>query len=109
MEEGKGEVKHIVLAKFKDEMSETQIEESIKQYANLVNLVPSMKSFRWGKDLSIENMHQGFTHIFESTFESTEGIAEYLPHPDHVEYGNKLRSQVEKVLVVDYMPSKVQL
>ncbi|KAL3829313.1 hypothetical protein ACJIZ3_018115 [Penstemon smallii] len=109
MEEGKGEVKHIVLAKFKDEMSEAQIEESIKQYANLVNLVPSMKSFRWGKDVSIENMHQGFTHIFESTFESTEGIAEYLPHPDHVEYGNKLRSQVEKILVVDYKPTKVQL
>ncbi|KAK4478358.1 hypothetical protein RD792_017648 [Penstemon davidsonii] len=109
MEEGKGEVKHILLAKFKEDLSEEQIDEYIKQYANLVNLVPSMKAFRWGKDVSVENLHQGFTHVFESTFESTEGIAEYVSHPDHVEYANKLLPQLEKVLVVDYKPSKVHL
>ncbi|KAL3812239.1 hypothetical protein ACJIZ3_013507 [Penstemon smallii] len=107
MEEGKGEVKHILLAKFKEDLSEEQIDEYIKQYANLVNLVPSMKAFRWGKDVSVENLHQGFTHVFESTFESTEGIAEYISHPDHVEYANKLLPQLDKVLVVDYKPSKV--
>lgn len=58
--------------------------------------------------MSAENMHQGFTHIFESTFESTEGIAEYVAHPDHVEYANKLLPQLEKVIVVDYKPTKVQ-
>ncbi|PIN23264.1 hypothetical protein CDL12_04030 [Handroanthus impetiginosus] len=109
MEESKGEVKHILLAKFKEGLSEEQIEDYIKQYANLVNLVPSMKAFRWGKDVSIENLHQGFTHVFESTFESTQGIAEYISHPDHLEYANKLLPQLEKVLVVDYKPTKVQL
>lgn len=47
MEEAKGEVKHILIAKFKDGTSEVQIEEYIKEYANLVNLVPSMKAFHW--------------------------------------------------------------
>ncbi|KAI3459183.1 hypothetical protein Pfo_015846 [Paulownia fortunei] len=109
MEEVKGEVKHIVLAKFKEGISEEQIEEYIKQYANLVNLVPSMKAFRWGKDVSVENLNQGFTHVFESTFESTEGIAEYVSHPHHVEYANILLAQLEKIVVVDYKPTKVQL
>ncbi|CAI9762590.1 unnamed protein product [Fraxinus pennsylvanica] len=108
MEEGKV-VKHILLAKFKDGLSEEQIEEIIKGYASLVNLVPSMKAFRWGKDVSIENMHQGFTHVFESTFESTEGIAEYVTHADHVKYANMLLPQLEKVIVVDYKPTAVQL
>ncbi|KZV54883.1 hypothetical protein F511_35958 [Dorcoceras hygrometricum] len=108
MEEAKGEVKHILIAKFKDGISEEQIEEYIKEYANLVNLVPSMKAFQWGKDVSAENLHQGFTHVFESTFESTEGVAEYVAHPDHAEYANKLLPQLEKVIVVDYKPTKVK-
>ncbi|GER34200.1 stress responsive A/B Barrel Domain [Striga asiatica] len=109
MGEVNGEVKHILLAKFKEGISEEQIEEYIKQYANLVNLIPSMKAFKWGKDVSAENLHQGFTHIFESTFESTEGVAEYVAHPDHVEFANRLLPEFEKVIVVDYKPTKVQL
>lgn len=62
-----------------------------------------------GKDVSIENLHQGFTHVFESSFESTQGIAEYIDHRDHVEFANKLLPQLEKVLVIDYKPTKVQL
>ncbi|KAG8390073.1 hypothetical protein BUALT_Bualt01G0045500 [Buddleja alternifolia] len=109
MEEGKGEVKHILLVKFKDGVTEQQIEELTKQFATLVHLVPSMKAFKWGKDVSIENMHQGFTRVFESTFESTEGIAEYIDHPDHVAFANRLRPQMENYLVVDYKPTTVQL
>nr|GMD80684.1 stress-response A/B barrel domain-containing protein HS1 [Ipomoea batatas] len=103
------EVKHIVLGKFKDGIPQEEIDQLIKQYANLVNLIQPMKSFRWGKDVSIENLHQGFTHVFESTFESCEGVAEYIAHPDHVQYANKLLPQLEKVLIIDYKPASVQL
>lgn len=47
MEEAKGVVKHILLAKFKDEISPEKIEELIKRYANLVNLIHPMKAFHW--------------------------------------------------------------
>lgn len=62
-----------------------------------------------GKDVSIENLHQGFTHIFESTFESTEGVAEYVAHPAHVEYANLFLANLEKVLVIDYKPTTVRV
>ncbi|XP_004239884.1 stress-response A/B barrel domain-containing protein HS1 [Solanum lycopersicum] len=105
MEGGKGGVvKHILLAKFKDGIPPEQIDQLIKQYANLVNLVEPMKAFQWGKDVSIENLHQGFTHVFESTFDSLEGVAEYIAHPVHVEYANTLLPQLEKFLIVDYKP-----
>jgi hypothetical protein len=58
-----------------------------------------------GTDVSIENMHQGFTHVFESTFESTEGVKEYIEHPAHVDYANELLPLMEKVLVIDYKPA----
>ncbi|WJX90907.1 Stress-response A/B barrel domain-containing protein hs1 [Trifolium repens] len=109
MAEAKGIVKHIVLAKFKDEITEELIDEQIKGYANLVNLIPQMKSFHWGKDVSAENLHQGFTHVFESTFDSVEAIAEYVAHPTHAEYANKFISSLEKVLIVDYKPTIVNL
>ncbi|KAL8268318.1 hypothetical protein R6Q59_002116 [Mikania micrantha] len=102
-----GEVKHILLAKFKDETSQEQIEDLIKGYANLVNQIEPMKSFRWGKDVSIENLHQGFTHVFESTFETTEGIAAYISHPIHVEFATVFLDHLDKVLVVDFKPTSV--
>ncbi|GMH29150.1 hypothetical protein Nepgr_030993 [Nepenthes gracilis] len=104
MEESKGTVKHVLLAKFKDGVSSDQVGQLIKGYANLINLIQPMKAFQWGKDVSIENLHQGFTHVFESTFESTEGIAEYLAHPAHVEFANAFLPCLEKVVVVDYKP-----
>ncbi|KAI3423352.1 Stress-response A/B barrel domain-containing protein [Psidium guajava] len=108
MEEAKGLVKHVLLAKFKDETPPDQIEQLIKGYANLVNLIEPMKSFHWGKDVSIENLHQGFTHVFESTFESTEGVAEYIGHPAHLEFANLFLSHLEKVIVIDYKPTIVR-
>ncbi|CAI9109803.1 OLC1v1009707C1 [Oldenlandia corymbosa var. corymbosa] len=102
---GGGIVKHILLAKFKDGVSEQQIEELIKGYFKLVDLIEPMKDLKWGKDVSAENLNQGFTHVFESTFESTQGVAEFIAHPAHVEYAKQLVPKLEKVLVVDFKPT----
>ncbi|XP_057546940.1 stress-response A/B barrel domain-containing protein HS1 [Amaranthus tricolor] len=108
MEEAKGVVKHVLLAKFKDDISPDKIEELIKAYADLVNHIQPMKAFQWGKDVSIENLQQGFTHVFESTFESTEGVAEYVSHPKHVEFANLFLGHCDKVIVIDYKPTTVR-
>ncbi|KAK1591950.1 hypothetical protein Q3G72_016507 [Acer saccharum] len=122
MEEAKGVVKHVVLGKFKEETTSDRIDELIKAYANLVTLIEPMKSFHCltffififitccnkGKDVSIENLHQGFTHIFESTFESTEGVAEYVAHPAHVEFANLFLSHLDQVLIFDYKPTTLR-
>ncbi|KAJ6816819.1 stress-response A/B barrel domain-containing protein HS1-like [Iris pallida] len=109
MEEAKGMVKHVLLAKFRDDVSPERVEELIKGYASLVPVIPTMKAFHWGKDVSIENLHQGFTHVFESTFESVEGIAEYISHPAHVEYANVFLAALDKVIIIDYKPTIVNL
>ncbi|CAL9095131.1 unnamed protein product [Musa acuminata subsp. burmannicoides] len=100
-------VKHVLLAKFKEEVSPEAVDDLIKGYANLVSLIPPMKAFHWGRDVSIENLHQGFTHVFESTFDGVEGIAEYIAHPAHVEFSNKFLPALEKVIVIDYAPTAV--
>ncbi|KAL3505588.1 hypothetical protein ACH5RR_030970 [Cinchona calisaya] len=40
------EVKQVVVAKFNDGVSEEQIEQITKVFANLLNLIPSIKAFR---------------------------------------------------------------
>lgn len=47
MEEAKGVVKHVLLAKFKDDVSQVRVEQLIKGYANLVSLIQPMKAFHW--------------------------------------------------------------
>ncbi|KAK3187750.1 hypothetical protein Dsin_027311 [Dipteronia sinensis] len=108
MEEAKGVVKHVVLVKFKEETTSDRIDELMKGCANLVTLIEPMKSCHWGKDVSIKNLHQGFTHIFESTFESMEGVAEYGTHPAHVEFAKLFLSHVDKFLIFDYKPTTLR-
>lgn len=40
-------VKHIVLARFKEEVTPERLDKLIRGYAALVDAVPSMKSFHW--------------------------------------------------------------
>ncbi|CAK9311541.1 unnamed protein product [Citrullus colocynthis] len=103
----KGVVMHILLVKFKEEIIQEQINDIINKYANLVNLIDSMKAFLWGRDVSIEDLHQGYTHIFESTFESKEGITEYIAHPAHIEFANLFLPTLEQIVAVDYRPTEL--
>ena len=102
---GGGVVKHLVIVQFKEDVTPERLDGLIRGYAGLVDKVPSMKAFHWGTDVSIENMHQGFTHVFESTFESTEGVKEYVYHPAHVEFATDFLGSTEKVLIIDFKPT----
>ncbi|XP_065868347.1 stress-response A/B barrel domain-containing protein HS1-like [Euphorbia lathyris] len=105
----KGVVKHIALAKFKEEIPADQVDQLIKGFANLVNLIPPLKAFHWGRDVSSENLHQGYTHVFECSFESMEGVAEYMAHPAHLDFAKVFVPALDNFIVIDYIPTLVQL
>ncbi|KAG0600878.1 hypothetical protein M758_11G068100 [Ceratodon purpureus] len=102
-----GTVKHILLLKFKDSVTPEQQSVLIEKYAALPNSISAMKGFEWGTDMSVENMHQGFTHVFISTFDSPEGRDEYLVHPVHEAFGKELLTNLDNALVVDFKPTVV--
>ncbi|PKA48912.1 putative protein Pop3 [Apostasia shenzhenica] len=108
MEVATGVVKHVLLAKFKENVPPETIEEHIMNWANLVNVIEPMKDFQWGTNVSKENKDEGYTHVFVSTFESTEAISEYLVHPAHVAFAQNSLQSLEKFLVVDYLPTTVK-
>lgn len=101
-------LKHVVLFKFKDGTSEQQIAELIEGYKALPVKIDVMKHFEWGKDASVENLHQGFTHCFITTFEGPAGRDAYIPHQAHQDYVKVLLPHLEQLLVLDFEPQIVK-
>jgi hypothetical protein len=95
-------LRHVVLFKFKDSATPAQVKEVEDAFRALPSKIKEIKSLEWGTNNSPEGLSQGFTHIFFVTFDSEEGRAIYLPHPDHKAFGKVLGPHLDKVLVADY-------
>ncbi|KAL3717541.1 hypothetical protein ACJRO7_009041 [Eucalyptus globulus] len=105
MDKAKGFMRRVLLVKFKAETAPDHVERFIKDYSNLVNLIESLKTWHMGNDVIIDNLHEGFTHVFELTFEDAEGAAAYVVHPAHLEFHERIAHLVEKTAMIDYKPT----
>ena len=71
-------------------------------FTQLTSKIEQIKGFEWGLNISPENLNKGFTHGFLLTFTSEKDRGLYLPHPDHIAFGEIIQPILEDVLVVDY-------
>ena len=99
-------LRHVVLFSFKAGSTPEQIKTVTDAFAALPKKIKEIKSFEWGTNNSPESLSQGFTHCFFVTFVSEKDRATYLPHADHVAFGDILRPILDKVLVIDYWAQK---
>ena len=82
--ETKGKLlRHVVLFKFKDASSASDIKKVEDAFAGLARKIPQIKQFEWGTNNSPENLNQGLTHCFLVTFSSEKERDAYLVHPEH--------------------------
>ena len=95
-------LRHVVLFKFKDASSETDVQKVIDAFRKLPEQIPQIADFEYGTDNSPEKLANGFTHCFLLTFRSEDDRAAYLPHPAHKRFGETLGPHLDKVLVIDY-------
>lgn len=95
-------LRHVVLFKFKDSASATEIAKVEAAFKALPSKINEIRGFEWGLNNSPEGLNQGFTHCYFLTFSSEADRAVYLPHPDHKAFGALLGPILDKVLVVDY-------
>ncbi|MEZ4902255.1 MAG: Dabb family protein [Spirosomataceae bacterium] len=99
-------LRHVVMFKFKDGTTTEQTKMVEDAFRKLPTQIKEIKGFEWGTNNSPEGLAQGFTHCFLLTFDSEEGRAIYLPHPDHKAFGKVVGPYLDKVLVVDYWSQK---
>ncbi len=96
------QLRHVVLFKFKEGTTAEAIKEVEAAFTALPTKIPEIKGYEWGTNNSPEGLDKGFTHCFFLTFDSEEGRAVYLPHPDHKAFGEVLTPHLADVLVLDY-------
>ena len=95
-------LRHVVLFKFKEGTSTSDIKKVETAFAELPSKIPQIISYEWGLNNSPEGLEKGFTHCFLLTFKSEEDRSVYLPHPDHKAFGKVLGPYLDDVLVIDY-------
>ncbi len=99
-------LRHVVLFKFKAEVTPAQVQEVADAFAALPKKIDVIKDFEWGIDNSVEGISGGFTHGFLVTFADEKGREIYLPHPAHEDFKKLVGPRIEKVLVFDYWAKK---
>ena len=103
-----GQVRHVVVFKYKKSATEEQIRQVTDAFRELKEKVPGIVSFEQGANISTEKKDLGFSHVYLVTFEDVKARNAYLPHPEHKKFGELLGKLkvLEDVFVVDFSPGK---
>ena len=99
-------LRHVVLFKFKDNASATDIKSVEDAFRLLPGKINLIKGFEWGTNNSPEKLNEGLTHSFLLTFNSEKDRDDYLVHPAHKAFGALLTPFLDKVVVVDFWAGK---
>ena len=92
-------IKHVVLAKFKPEVTAAQIAELRKALAALPAIIPEIKGYDFGEDIRPEKT---LDFALVSTFEDMAAVKRYITQPDHVVVGKYIRSLCESLQIIDF-------
>ncbi|MDA0590720.1 MAG: Dabb family protein [Planctomycetota bacterium] len=95
-------LRHVVLFKFKEDVTAAQIDEVTLEFAKLPSKIEAIVEFEWGTDVSVEGKSKGFTHAFVVGFRDAAGRDEYLPHAAHEEFVKLVGPLLDDVLVFDF-------
>ena len=95
-------LRHVVLFKFKPEVTKAQVQEVVDAFAALPKKIDTISDFEWGTDVSVEMKAEGFSHCFVVSFADAKARDAYLPHAAHAEFVKLVGPRIEKVLVFDY-------
>lgn len=99
-------LRHMVMYKFKDNLSRADLKEVVDTFAGLPKKIDTIIGFEHGTNVSREGKSEGLTHCFVVTFRDEKGLATYLDHPAHQDYVEVARDRREKVVVFDYWAAK---
>jgi Stress responsive A/B Barrel Domain len=90
---------HIAWMRFKDGVTDAQIERHLAACRKLPGKVPVMIDLQCGPNFT--HRAAGYTHGIVVTLPSPDSISAYLEHPEHVKVVEPLREDVADLLVMD--------
>ena len=83
-------IQHVVLCRFRAEVSDAERDEIWQDLGALKGVVPGLVAASFGENVSPEGLARGYDHGFVMTFEDAAARDAYLEHPDHKKAGARL-------------------
>jgi hypothetical protein len=83
-------IRHIVLIRFRPELSETEINAIFADLHRIKDVLPGVLAITSGRSQSPEKIERGFLHGFVADFADWDALAAYQAHPDHRRVGAAL-------------------
>ena len=96
----KGMFVHVMLFKFKPEVSEEEIAGIMKELADLKDKIPVLKEYLVGKNTSPRG--QGYHYAQVSVFEKKEDLQVYSKHPEHRKVARQIGPKVAEGITMDF-------
>jgi hypothetical protein len=93
-------IHHIMLWNYKDEVSREERAYHEAELVRLVELVPSLRSVRYGPVVGGRN--QSFGHCFVMEFDDMAGLAEYASHAAHMKFSSAFKEACAVQVVADF-------
>ncbi|MDA7425565.1 Dabb family protein [Thalassococcus lentus] len=98
-------IRHIVLTKFKPEVSEETIKGIFDGLAALADKLPGAANFTGGRSESPEQIERGYMHGFVIDFDSWDALQTYADNKEHKALGGQLVANavggIDGILVLD--------
>jgi len=83
-------IRHIVLIRFRPELTEPDIAAIFADLLRLRDNVPGLLAIVCGRSESPEQIERGYMHGFVADFEDWAALAFYQAHPEHKRVGARL-------------------
>jgi hypothetical protein len=95
-------VKHVALIKFKDGITQEQLDELFDSILDLTENVDGIEDYVSGENSSPEGLNKGYSHSFIMTFHDAAARDAYLAHSEHDKLKEKLLPAVDDIVVFDF-------
>ena len=96
---------HIVVWKYRSDVSEEERERHVEMLRRLPGVVPEIESFSIGRD--VLRLPRSYDTGLTSTFRDRAALEAYSAHPDHVaaaDFGRKISEHIASVDFEDEEP-----
>ena len=98
-------ITHVVMMKFKDDVSDEQITELEERLEELPDKIIEIQSYEFGRDMVRSERSYDFALV--SVFANLETLRQYQEHPAHLKVVQKLGKMCDNIGVVDFEASKM--
>lgn len=88
-------IRHIVLIRFRNDVSEGTIQAIFDDLHSIEGTIPGLGAVHSGRSESPEAIERGYMHGFTADFADWDALAAYQEHPDHKRVGAALVENAE--------------